>query len=182
MDTSYVEMFTNELFTDDDNNTVTLAEESHSLNTPPMVDLVDDLVDLSEDEQQHVVVDLSGDPESTQEVVQEHESEVQEVIPPPEPDTQEIVQEHTASCTSSAPSPPSPVTTEPKIKVTNTFAEDDVRQKTNKSTMEDYNAREQEKAAKAKAKGKDLLKDSKAKTDSKGKKDTFAAPKVKTDS
>ena len=70
MDTSYVEMFTNELFTDDDNNTVTLAEESHSLNTPPMVNLVDDLVDLSEDEQQHVVVDLSGDPKSTQEVLQ----------------------------------------------------------------------------------------------------------------
>ena len=66
--------------------------------------------------------------------------------------------------------------------MTNTFAADDVKQKANKSTMEDYNAREQEKAAKAKAKGKDLLKDSKAKTDSKGKKVTFAAPKVKTDS
>jgi hypothetical protein len=86
MDTDYLEMFTNELFTDGDvfsnNDTVTLAEESHSLNTPPLVDLADD-------EQQHSVVDLSGDPE---------------------PDVQEVVQEPTAPSTSPAPPLPPPAT------------------------------------------------------------------------
>ena len=59
-DMDHVEMFTNDLFAEEDmlshNDTVTLTEESHSLNTPP-------LVDIAVHEPQPPVVDLSSDPE-----------------------------------------------------------------------------------------------------------------------
>ena len=60
MDMDHVKMFTNALFAEEDTlshyNTVTLTEESHSLNTPPPVD-------IAVQEPQPPVVDLSSDPE-----------------------------------------------------------------------------------------------------------------------
>ena len=83
MDLDYMEMFTSNLFAEDDtysnNDTITLAEESHSLNTPPLVDLSDDT------EPHHQVVDLFGDLE---------------------PGDQETAQELAAPSTTPAPSPP----------------------------------------------------------------------------
>ena len=61
MDLDHMEMFTSNLLAEDDthnnNDTITLAVESHSLNTPPLVDLSDDT------EPHHQVADLLGYPE-----------------------------------------------------------------------------------------------------------------------
>ena len=83
MDLDLMEMFTSNLLAEDDthnnNDTITLAVESHSLNTPPLVDLSDDT------EPHHQVVDLFGDLE---------------------PGDQETAQELAAPSTTPAPSPP----------------------------------------------------------------------------
>ena len=59
MDLDLMEMFTSNLLAEDDtrsnNDTITIAMGSHSLNTPPLVDLSDDT------EPHHQAADLSGD-------------------------------------------------------------------------------------------------------------------------
>ena len=122
-------------------------------------------------DEQHVVVELSDDPESSFEIIQEPESEDQEVVEAPELNTQEAVQQPDAPSTSSTPAP------EPKRKVPNTFASGDIREKAKRSTMDDYHAREQDRATKAKAHGKANLKDNKAQKDTK-RKVTFVKPKA----
>ena len=130
-----LEMFTRELFTEDDtcNNNVTntLAEESHTLNTPPLVKLSD------EPEPPHPVVELSDDPEPSDQVV---------VLT----DDQELP---AAPSTPTAPTPPSTTPPEPKIKVVCEFNTVDIRQKVAPSTMKDYDVTQKHKAAKAKAHG-----------------------------
>ena len=82
VDLDLMEMFTSNLLTEDDtrsnNVTITRAVESHSLNTPPLVDLSDDT------EPHHQAADLSGDLE---------------------PGHQETAQELAAPSTTPAPSP-----------------------------------------------------------------------------
>ena len=107
MDMDYnLEMFTRELFTEDDtcnnNVTITLAEESHTLNTPPLVELSD------EPEPYHPVVDLSDDPE---------------------PSDQVIDQEPAAPSTPPAPTLPPTAPLEPKIKAVCEFNTVDIREK-----------------------------------------------------
>ena len=92
---------------------------------------------------------------------------------------QDAVKEPPAPCTSPAPAPSPQVTTEPKLKPANIFAAGDIREKAKKVTIADYNAKEEEKATKAKAKGNALLKDSNAKKDKKGK--GTAKPKANKD-
>ena len=117
-----LEMFTREVFTEDDTctNTVTntLAEESCAPTTPPLVELSDE-----PEFSTHPVVELSDDPESsTDQVV---------VLT----DDQESPAAPLTSTTPAPPTPPSPLP-EPKLKAVCTFVAVDLRERGPMGTKE----------------------------------------------